>query len=122
MNKAPSGIIGLETALGAGIAALVRPGHLSLMQLMNLMSASPAAFAGLEPVGITQGSRADLVLFDENQTWTVQKDSFASKASNSPFIGMELPGLIKCTICGGRIAYRHETLTVMEQPIEKGDL
>ena len=106
MEKAPSGVIGLETALGAGIEALVKPGHLSLMQLVERMSTAPALFAGLEPVSIRKGSPADLVLFAENEYREVKEDGFASKSVNSPFIGKELPGQVKCTICRGKIVFR----------------
>ena len=104
LGEAPSGIIGLETSLGLGLQMLVQPGHLSMMELLRLMSRNPAEFYGLEPWPITEGSVADLVVFHPEETWTV--GNFASKASNSPFIGRELPGLIHYTICGGKIVYQ----------------
>ena len=112
MEKAPSGVIGLETALGAGIEALVKPKHLSLMQLIERMSTAPARFAGLEPGSIRKGSRADLVLFDENEYRMVTEDGFVSKSANSPFIGKELPGQVKCTICGGKVVYRSSAFDI----------
>ncbi|MBO4395544.1 MAG: dihydroorotase [Eubacterium sp.] len=104
LGEAPSGIIGLETSLGLGLQMLVQPGHLSMMELLRLMSRNPAEFYGLEPWPITEGSVADLVVFHPEETWTV--GNFASKASNSPFIGRELPGLIHYTICDGKIVYQ----------------
>ena len=53
---------------------------------------------------LSAGADADLVLFDPNEKWTVKE--FKSKATNSPFIGEELYGKVKYTICGGKIAYQ----------------
>ena len=103
LADAPSGITGLETSLSLGIKSLVQPGHISLMKLMELMSKNPAEFYRMEPASITEGSVADLVIFGENELWTV--DKFASKASNSPFKGWELPGKVHFTICDGNIVY-----------------
>lgn len=103
LDDAPSGITGLETSLSLGIKSLVQPGHISLMKLMELMSKNPAEFYRMEPASITEGAVADLVIFGENELWTV--DKFASKASNSPFKGWELPGKVHFTICDGNIVY-----------------
>ncbi len=106
LAKAPSGITGLETSLGLGIRSLVQPGHLTLMHLMACMSKNPAEFYRLTPDSITEGADADIVIFGENETWTVKKEEFASKAGNSPFIGWELPGKVHYTICSGKIVYK----------------
>ena len=103
LSKAPSGIIGLETSLGLGIRSLVWPGHISLMKLMELMSRNPMEFYGFTPGSIIEGAPADMVIFGEDETWKVE--SFASKASNSPFVGWELPGKVHATICGGKLVY-----------------
>lgn len=103
LADAPSGITGLETSLSLGIKSLVQPGHISLMKLMELMSKNPAEFYRMEPASITEGAVADLVIFGENELWTV--DKFVSKASNSPFKGWELPGKVHFTICDGNIVY-----------------
>lgn len=102
LTKAPSGIIGLETALSLGITNLVRPGHLTLLQLLEKMSFNPAKLYGI-PCGIREGADADLVLFDPDHTKVY--DRFRSRSSNSPFLGLALYGVVRATICGGRIAY-----------------
>ena len=104
ITEAPSGIIGLETALALGITELVEPGYLTLMQLMEKMSRNPARLYGFEYPGIVPGAPADLVLFNDKEHWTVEK--FASKAVNSPFRGRLLQGKVYYTICGGKIVYR----------------
>ncbi len=103
MDKAPSGITGLETSLALGIKSLVQPGHISLMKLIEIMSKNPAEFYRLTPGSISEGAVADLVIFGENELWTV--DSYASKAVNSPFTGWELPGRIHYTICDGKVVF-----------------
>ena len=103
MEKAPSGIIGLETSLSLGIKNLVKPGHLTMMELMEKMSRNPADFYHLKPWSVTKDSVADLVIFNPDETWKVE--SFRSKSDNSPFLGWELPGVVKYTICGGQVVY-----------------
>lgn len=104
LTKAPSGIIGLETSLALGITELVKKGHLTMVQLMEKMSLNPSRLYHLDCGRLEEGAPADLVIFDEKERWTV--DKFASKAENSPFIGAELEGKVRYTICGGRIVYR----------------
>ena len=106
LAEAPSGIIGLETALGLGVTSLVRPGHLTMMQLMEKMSLNPAKLYRLDFGFIKEGGTADLVIFDPNEEWTVGE--YVSKSSNSPFTGEKLFGKVKYTICGGRIVYQDE--------------
>ena len=103
--KAPSGIIGLETALAMAVTNLVKPGHLTMVQLMEKMSLNPAKLYRFDKGSVAEGADADLVIFDENERWTVTEDDIASKSHNTPFIGAELYGRVKYTICGGRIVY-----------------
>lgn len=102
--EAPSGIIGLETALALGITNLVRKGHLTLMQLMEKMSLNPAKLYNLDKGAIAEGADADLVIFNESERWQVGP-TFASKAANSPFVGEELYGKVKYTVCNGQVVY-----------------
>ncbi len=101
--KAPSGIIGLETALCLGITNLVKQGHLSLMQLLEKMTVNPAKLYGFPAGDISPGMPADLVIFDPDGMRTVE--DFASKAENSPFLGALLFGEIRYTICSGKVVY-----------------
>lgn len=103
-TKAPSGIIGLETALGLGITNLVRENKLSLMEFLEKLTINPAKLYKLERGRIKEGLPADLVIFDENEEYTVEK--FKSKSSNSPYIGKKLYGKVKYTICNGKIVYK----------------
>ena len=106
VTEAPSGIIGLETALSLGIRELVEKGHLTWPELIRRMSTAPCELYGLCGGRIEEGATADLVLFHPQKTWRVAE--FASKSANSPFIGEELPGVIYYTICDGKIVYRKD--------------
>lgn len=104
ITQTPSGIIGLETSLALGITSLVRPGHLTLSQLIEKMTINPANLYHLPCGSVTEGKAADLVLFDPNEKWI--PETYVSKSSNSPFTGWELYGKVKYTICDGKIVYK----------------
>ncbi len=103
ITDAPSGIIGLETALPLGITNLVKEGHLSYMELLEKMTINPAVMYHLDCGYLAENGPADLVIFNEN-SYTV--DSFCSKSSNSPFKGTTLIGEIQYTICNGKVIYK----------------
>lgn len=103
ITDAPSGIIGLETALPLGITNLVKEGHLTYMQLLEKMTINPAVMYHLDCGYITEGGPADLVIFNEN-SFIVEE--FCSKSSNSPFKGETLTGEVQYTICDGKVVYK----------------
>lgn len=104
LTEAPSGIIGLETALALGITELVEKGHLTMMKLIEKMTVNPANLYRLEKGSLFEGMDGDIVIFDPNEKWTA--GDYASKGENSPFTGWELQGKVKYTICGGKIVYQ----------------
>ncbi|WP_138160484.1 dihydroorotase [Peptoniphilus catoniae] len=103
--KAPSGIIGLETALGLGNKNLVKKGHLSLMELIEKMTINPAKLFNLKAGRIFKGGPADIVIFNPNEEYIVK--DFKSKSDNSPYLGEKLIGKVKYTICRGKIVYKN---------------
>lgn len=103
ITEAPSGIIGLETALSLGIRELVDKGYLTMAELINRMSWQPARFYHLDAGYLAEGGPADLVIFDSKELWRAEE--FASKSCNSPFAGEWLPGTVYYTICNGRVVY-----------------
>ena len=105
LTKAPSGMTGLETSLSLGLTHLVAPGHLSLMALLEKMTSNQAQVLRLDAGYLAENGPADLVIFDAEAMREVA-DDFASKASNSPFIGEQLQGVIAYTICDGEIVYQ----------------
>lgn len=102
ITEAPSGILGLETALSLGITNLVKKGYLSYMELLEKMTINPALMYHLDCGYLAEGGPADLIIFNEN-SYTVE--DFCSKSSNSPFIGETLTGEIQHTICNGKVVY-----------------
>ncbi len=106
ITEAPSGIIGLETALSLGIEQLVDKGYLSMMELLEKMTCNPADLYHLPCGSIKEGAPADLVLFDKDKTWVA--DTFLSKSANTPFKGKTMKGKVCYTICDGNIVYQDE--------------
>ncbi len=100
---AAPGMIGLETALSLGLAA-VAAGALSLASLVAALSTRPAALIG-ERRSLAPGSAADLVLVDPDATWRVEPATLASASTNTPLLGRELPGVVRLTLAGGRLTY-----------------
>jgi dihydroorotase len=103
-EKAPFGIIGLETSLGLAMTELLGRA-LSPSALVDRMSAAPARILGLKSKGsLGKGMDADVTVIDPEAAWTV-RPPFASKSSNTPFVGMRLKGLACATIVGGKVAH-----------------
>jgi len=100
---AAPGMIGLETALSLGLAA-VDAGCLSLAALLAALSSRPAALIG-EERGLRPGADADLVVFDPAGRWRVERDTLASRSTNTPLLGMTLPGVVRLTVAGGRVTF-----------------
>jgi len=113
-EKAPFGIIGLETTLGLVLTFLVRPGILTLSQAIEMMTIMPARIFGLDVLGvgsIKPGAKADLTLIDLGAKWKVDSNSFYSKGRNCPFNGWELYGKAILTIVAGRIVAKDGKIT-----------
>ena len=102
---APSGIIGLETSFSLGIMNLVKPGYLTLMELINKMSYQPARLYNMDRGVLREDEIADIVVFDVNKEWKYDKSE--SKSSNSPWLGATLQGKVVYTICHGNVVYEN---------------
>ncbi len=102
-SKAPSGIIGLETALSLTITELVRKNRLSLSQALSKLTSNPSTLYKLNKGDISEGKIADICIFNPDESYVL--DKFYSKSSNSPFIGQKLFGKVKYTICSGKVVY-----------------
>ena len=105
ITKAPSGMSGLETSLSLGLTYLVEAGHLSLMELLEKMTVNPASLYDFNAGFLAEEGPADITIFDPKADRLVS-DHFASKAANSPFVGEELKGQVKYTICDGEIVFQ----------------
>src|SRR5215472_2145708 len=105
-ERAPNGIIGLETALGLCLRWLHKEWKMPLGRVLSLLSAQPAAVLGLKGRGtLTVGSCADAVIFDPKAEWTYRAAEGRSKSKNTPFDGWPMQGRVRWTISEGRIAF-----------------
>ena len=107
IDKAPSGMIGLETSLQLGLTNLVAKGHLTLSELLTKMTVNPAKLYEFDAGYLAENGPADLIIFDATTDITVS-ETFISKACNSPFINKQLKGKVAYTICEGKIIYQGE--------------
>jgi dihydroorotase len=105
-DDAPNGIIGLETALSIGLRELVRPGLLTLSELIDRMSTRAARIFHLPGGTLATGAPADLVVFDPEASWVVDPARLCSKSRNTPYAGEVLPGVVELTLVDGVYVYR----------------
>jgi len=103
---APSGIVGLETAVGIAIDRLLHGKVIGISQLVRLFSTGPADAFNLPGGCLRQGEPADLTLLDVRRRWVVDPTTFRSKARNTPFAGRRLKGAAVATIVGGEIVWQ----------------
>ncbi len=103
--KAPNGCIGMETSLSASYTALVNKGHISLDKLIELMSVNPAKIIGIDAGVLEEGKSADIVIFDENEEWTVDENKLHGKSKNAIFKGIKLKSKVKYTFLNGEIVF-----------------
>jgi len=102
---APFGIVGLECALGLYVKALVEPGHVDLMKLIDLMSTRPAGIAKLRKGTLRAGADADVTIIDPKRKWKIDVERFAGKSGNCPFEGWEVTGQAITTIVDGQVRW-----------------
>ncbi len=108
LAEAPSGMVGLETALGVTLTALYHTGKMDLSDMLKKMTFHPACILRIPKGRLSLGGEADFTIFDLNEEWTVDPEQFASKGRNTPFAGKRLKGKVKYTIVGGKIVYQDE--------------
>lgn len=104
-EKAPNGIVGLETSLAATLTALYHTDTLTLQQIVSLMCDNPRRILHLPVYAIAPGAPADLVLVDTEKQWVVKPEQFCSRSRNTAFKGMALKGKPVLTIVGGLVRY-----------------
>jgi dihydroorotase len=106
IDRAPFGILGLETAVGLSVTRLVVPGRIGWPRLVEALSTLPARILGVDRGTLRPGAVADVTLIDPGLEWRVNVRDFRSKSVNSPFHGWTLTGRAVATIVGGRVKYR----------------
>ena len=106
LERAPVGVIGLETAFAVAYTTLVHTDRMKLVDLIKRMSLAPANRFGLVGGSIAEGATANLALLDLKERWRVSEAQLHSRSHNSPFLGHTLRGRAVATIYRGRLVYR----------------
>jgi dihydroorotase len=106
-DRAPFGIVGLETAVSLCFDRLVHPGVVSLPRLVELLSAGPARVLGIPGGTLAEGGPADITILAPDATVTIRASALRSKSKNTPFDGWTLRGAAAATIVGGRVVFVH---------------
>ncbi|WP_112663643.1 dihydroorotase [Microvirga flavescens] len=102
--EAADGAVGLETLLSAGLR-LVHAGSISLPKLLRALSTRPAEILGLPAGRLTRGAPADLIVFDPEAPYVLDKRSLRSQSKNTPFEDARLEGQVTKTIVAGRMVF-----------------
>lgn len=104
--EAAFGIVGIETSAALTYTELVKPGLLSIMDMAEKMSYNPAKILGLSDKGaVAEGKTADIVVFDPNKEYKIDKKTFVSKGKNTPFDGYPVTGEVVYTLVDGNVVY-----------------
>jgi len=105
LDRAPFGVVGLETSLGLVVTRLIEPGHLDWPAALAKMTINPARILGINKGTLAIGADADVTIIDPDVRWTVDSAQFRSKSTNTPFAGWELKGRATTVIVGGRVKF-----------------
>ncbi|GAE89193.1 dihydroorotase [Acetivibrio straminisolvens] len=109
-NLAANGMVGFETALPLAITYLVKPGHLTIGQLVEKMCVNPSKLLGINKGTLEIGRSADITIVDINEEFVVDINNFKSKSKNSPFNGFKLSGSVYYTLVDGNAIVREKVL------------
>ena len=105
-DRAPFGVVGLETALGVTLTVLFHTGLVSLPRIIEMLTIGPARAFAIPGGTLAVGAPADVTVFDPNREWVVDPQRFRSKSRNTPFAGWRLRGAVAATFVGGREVFR----------------
>ncbi|HSC29101.1 MAG TPA: dihydroorotase [Vicinamibacterales bacterium] len=106
-DRAPFGIVGLETAVPLVFDRLVHTGRITLARMVELLSVNPARIIGVPGGSLAEGQPADLTILAPDLPVTVRAAALASKSRNTPFDAWQLRGGVAATVVGGRIVYQN---------------
>ena len=106
-QSAAFGMIGLESALSVVMQTMVETSMITWVDIVDRMSTAPARIGGYaeQGRGLGVGAPANIALFDITRSWRVDRDLVASRSRNTPFHGMELPGVVRLTMLRGKISF-----------------
>ena len=104
-EKAPNGVVGLETSLAVTLTQLYHTDKLSLSKIVRMMCVNPRKILNIAGGNFSEGEPADIAIVDLNEEWTVDPEKLHGKSKNTCFKGMTLKGRVKKTILDGKIVY-----------------
>ena len=107
-EKAPNGVVGLETSLAVTLTQLYHTGKITLKRIVQLMCSNPRRILGIPGGCFDEGSPADITIFDPNEEWVVSPEKLHSKSKNTCFKGMVLKGKVKMTIVDGKVVFNED--------------
>jgi dihydroorotase len=108
-DRAPFGIVGLETAVPLVFDRLVHAGKISVRRAIELLSTNPARVMNLPGGTLTDGALADVTIIDPDRSQTIDAAALKSRSKNTPFHGWTLRGSVVMTLVGGRVVHRADT-------------
>ncbi len=104
-EKAPNGVVGLETSLAVTLTQLYHTGRMSLTKIVRMMCETPRRLLGIEGGSLEPGNVADIAIVDLNKEWVVEPEKLHSKSKNTCFKGMNLKGKVKYTLVNGKVVF-----------------
>jgi dihydroorotase len=107
-DRAPFGIVGLETAVPLVLDRLVHSGLIRLGRVVELMSVNPARILRLPGGTLSEGAPADITILEPDLKVQIDVSTLRSRSKNTPFDGWQLRGGVAATIVGGRVLFRNE--------------
>ena len=107
-DRAPFGIVGLETCVPLVFDRLVHTGRIGVLRAIELLSTGPARVFRVPGGSLAEGAIADITILAPDAPVTIRASAFRSKSKNTPFDGWQLKGAVVATIVGGRIVYRND--------------
>lgn len=105
-EKAPNGVVGMETSLAATLTALYHTETIDIAQIVRLMCINPRRILGIEGGSLARGEVADIAIFDPDEEWVVEPEKLHSKSKNTCFKGMTMKGRVKYTLVNGQVVYK----------------
>jgi dihydroorotase len=115
-DRAPFGIVGLETAVPIAMDRLVHAGVIGLRRLIELMSANPARILRVPGGSLVEGAPADITILAPDLTVTIDRARFRSRSRNTPFHGWTFRGGIAATLVGGRVVFANPDVPFLAEP------
>jgi dihydroorotase len=111
-DRAPFGIVGLETAVPLTFDQLVHAGHIALRRMIELLSVNPARVLNLPGGTLSEGAAADITVLAPDLQVRVEATKLRSRSKNTPFDGWNLRGGVAATIVGGRVVFQNDEIFV----------